>query len=369
MAVSDVAAFWSYSHEDDEHDGGAIVKLAESLSDEFALVTGQALTLFVDRTGISWGEEWRRRIDDALSSTTFFVPVITPRYFTRAECRRELLEFSSQAQSLGVSELILPIRYAKVKDLSDQNPDEAVALVARMQYVDWTELRLRGPSSTEYRTAVNALAMRFAEMAEVIADKQLSGELDEINKPEDDELGLIDLFDKINAIFPAWIKAVEDNQVNTVQSEAVFKIYYERIRKAKKSGTASAEFALLQRLASDQIPIAERELKVARIYAAKTIELDPLILSAARIGQDHPSDEALFSDVHTAVIAAQKSYRDSDARIEAGITISAEEWTAKRAHVSRTMRRLAQIYALHGQAVDEANHILDNWVDHLRWLD
>jgi hypothetical protein len=40
-AMSDRAqGFWSYVHEDDENEGGRIRRLAESLRNEYALMTG-----------------------------------------------------------------------------------------------------------------------------------------------------------------------------------------------------------------------------------------------------------------------------------------------------------------------------------------
>ena len=369
MTVSDVAAFWSYSHEDDELDRGAIVELAKNLCNEFSLVTGGALTLFIDRAGISWGDEWRQRVDGALTNTTFFIPIVTPRYFARLECRRELLKFSSQAQSLGVSELLLPIRYAKVKDLTEQNPDEAIALVARKQYVDWTGLRLQGSSSPEYRTAVNALAIRLAEVADVITQKQLSEELREVRKPDSDELGLMDLFERINAALPEWKDSVDSSKVSLAQSEATFDVYIERIAKAKRSGSASSQFALMQRLAIDQIPIAEHGLKMAQIYAAKTLELDPLVLSAARIGASYPSEKEVFADLHSAIMTAYGNYLEDLSILDSPSRVNAAVWTAERAHVSRTMRKLTQILALHTRTVNETNQIIVNWVEQFRWLD
>lgn len=47
MAASRVAAFWSYAHEDDELDGGGVLKLAERLRSEFALITGEDLTFLL----------------------------------------------------------------------------------------------------------------------------------------------------------------------------------------------------------------------------------------------------------------------------------------------------------------------------------
>lgn len=199
------------------------MELAENLRKEFALVTGEALALFIDRAGIGWGDEWRRRIDSALAETTFFIPIITPRYFTRSECRRELLDFTTHAQSLGVSELILPIRYAKVNDLTEQNPDEAIALVARMQYVDWTRTRLAGSSAPEYRVAINNLAVRLAEVATVIVETQLSEELQEANTSGDNEPGLVDLFNQVSRILPEWVDANNANEIIVAQFEATWK--------------------------------------------------------------------------------------------------------------------------------------------------
>jgi hypothetical protein len=367
MAVAGVAAFWSYSHEDNELDSGGIVELAESLRREFALVTGETLTLFVDRTAIGWGDEWRRRIDGALAETTFFIPIITPRYFSRDECRRELLEFNAQAQSLGISELILPIRYAKVNDFTEQNADEAISLVARMQYVDWAQLRLKDSSSAEYRTAVNALASRLAEVANVITERQLSDEIKEAGSSESTEPGLAEIFDQISEILPEWIESMEDSQVNTAQFKATWLIYDERLKRAERSGPPSAKFAILQRLAVDELPIAERDLRIARTYAAKTIELDPLVLAAARIGAAHSSEKSIFADLHAGVKLSQKNRADELNRRTSQISASA--WARQRAHVSRTMRKLADIWTLYDRTIVEANQIVDKWAEELEWLE
>jgi len=80
MAGLGAAGFWSYARADDEAESGRIVALARHLQEEYALLTGDALDLFVDRD-LAWGEEWRSRIDEALAGVTFFIPVVTPRFF------------------------------------------------------------------------------------------------------------------------------------------------------------------------------------------------------------------------------------------------------------------------------------------------
>ena len=75
--------FLSYSHLDDEADGGRIRRLATKIQAEYRVLTGEQLEIFVDRNDLKWGQKWRERIDGALQSTTFFIPVLSPS-FSRA---------------------------------------------------------------------------------------------------------------------------------------------------------------------------------------------------------------------------------------------------------------------------------------------
>jgi hypothetical protein len=46
-------------HEDNELDGGNILGLPRLIGQEYDLLSGEPLELFIDRDGIAWGEEWR----------------------------------------------------------------------------------------------------------------------------------------------------------------------------------------------------------------------------------------------------------------------------------------------------------------------
>jgi hypothetical protein len=164
------AGFWSYARADNQLDGGAILELASLIGEEYNLLTGEPLELFVDRDNITWQQEWRERIGSSLTEITFFIPIITPRYFRTPECRRELLEFAARAMSLGVRELLLPILYVETQDLSPESGDEAVTLVANAQYVDWRAVRLWAPDSRDYRVAVNSLAQRLLDIARNVTE-------------------------------------------------------------------------------------------------------------------------------------------------------------------------------------------------------
>lgn len=163
--MAGIAGFWSYTHDDDQHEGGRITQLAEDIRAEFEMLTGESLQIFVDRDSLEWGDAWQSRIDAALRETTFFFPVVTPRYFTSDSCRAELFKFAGYARALHATELLMPLYYVDVADFGTHSPDEAVALIANSQYRDWREQRFLPASSVEYRKAVNEAAKAIASKA------------------------------------------------------------------------------------------------------------------------------------------------------------------------------------------------------------
>lgn len=165
------AGFWSYAHKDDVAEDGRILRLCERIKNEFSLLTGRDIEFFVDREAIAWGDKWRATIDDALTETTFFVPIVTPRFVASDECRRELVAFSENSKARGVPELLFPVLYVAVDDLSEESNDEVKVAIARTQYVSFTELRLIAEDSSEYRMKVNEMALRLISIANQIASK------------------------------------------------------------------------------------------------------------------------------------------------------------------------------------------------------
>ncbi|MCA5923795.1 toll/interleukin-1 receptor domain-containing protein [Curtobacterium oceanosedimentum] len=176
--MAQIDGFWSYVHVDDDAESGRIADLARDVAAQFEMLTGEAINLFLDRDNLTWGDDWRPKIDDGLSSIAFFIPVITPRYFKSAECRRELNFFARNAEKLGVKELVLPILYVDFPGLhEDPQTDDLMALVARFQWVDWTSLRFADRQSGDYKRAVSGLAERLVA-ANAAADQAVaSGEV------------------------------------------------------------------------------------------------------------------------------------------------------------------------------------------------
>ena len=64
--MAEIEGFWSYVHNDDESEGGRIARLARDVSSQFEMITGDKISLFLDRDALAWGEEWRNKIDLAI---------------------------------------------------------------------------------------------------------------------------------------------------------------------------------------------------------------------------------------------------------------------------------------------------------------
>lgn len=67
-------AFLSYAHEDNEREGGRILRLAKFIENEFQTLTGTKISIFTDKAEIKWGQDFRAQLDEALQETTFSFP-------------------------------------------------------------------------------------------------------------------------------------------------------------------------------------------------------------------------------------------------------------------------------------------------------
>jgi TIR domain len=203
--------FWSYVHADDQAEGERISRLARDVAAQFEMLTGEPLALLLDRDAIKWGEVWRDKIDSSLASVAFFIPVLTPRYFMSAECRRELQFFARQATRLGIKELVLPLLYVDVPSLHDETAgDDLIRLVRTFQWEDWRELRFFDVAAEGYRRGVAELAARLVEANRQLekADRTaiaLQAD-DSLRRAVDDSPGFLDQIATAEETLPGWWK-------------------------------------------------------------------------------------------------------------------------------------------------------------------
>jgi F-box protein 11 len=176
-------AFMSYSHFDDEHDGGALTTFCQRLSGEVRVYTGENFLIFQDRKDIKWGHAWRTQVDESLNSATFIIPIITPNFFKSIECRKELEKFLEREKDLGREDLILPVYYIETPLLKDgvrRKNDKLAQIINKRQYVDWRELRFEPFDSSVARKKMASLAVQIRDALEEVVSP--SPKIDEPKK-------------------------------------------------------------------------------------------------------------------------------------------------------------------------------------------
>jgi signal transduction histidine kinase len=333
------SGFWSYAHDDNESEQNRIRRLAKDVEHEYELLTGgEKLELFLDDAKLKWGDDWQLKIQEALQATVFFIPIITPRYFRRPECRKELLAFAGQAESLGLNELLLPIYYVDVPGFDKDSPDKAVALVARRQREDWRQLRLEDPHTAEYRKGVNKLAKRLVGIAAetetrttppaaeaeagggeaevVIEEEEPEPEPAEPPSPSSNEAGTLDQMAAVEVSFPKITDVMNEigqdlTELNGFTEEAA----RELTESDQKDRGFRGRLAVANRLATRLAPLAERIQGRAAEYVSLLTEMDPGMLTMIRLASEDPESteqaEEFFGSIRDLVSASQETMKQS----------------------------------------------------------
>jgi hypothetical protein len=354
--MESTAGFWSYAREDDEQDDGRVRELAEAVKREYSLITGEELQLFVDRD-IEWGEEWKRRIDDALAVTTFFIPVITPRYFQRDACRRELLTFAGHAKSLGREDLLMSIYYVSVPGLMDeeQTDDEAVSLVSSMQWDDWRELRLEAKDSSEYRRRVNKLARRLAAIKRADTDRDEPPIGSVVATSDDEEPGVLELVAEAEEAFPRFNGVLEELTREITAMGGKSDLWGPRVEKVSGRGAAALLFAF-RGFAEDIDPHSKRVEELGRQYVAELVTIDPAILSLLRLAETGGWDE---DDILTLIEGIHELHKTSTSSLESLRTMEAT--IDEISGLSKDLRKTLKQVQAGLRNIADAQAVIDEW--------
>lgn len=289
--VTRPTGFVSYVHKDDGDSKGRVLNLIREIEAEFSLLTGEDLEIFVDRSSIEWGDKWRARIDSALQDTTFFIPIVTPRFFKSQECRNELLKFAVLARSLDAEELILPILFVNVDGLDEDSDDEAISLVARTQYFDWRELRLSDEDSAEYRQAVNSCAKRLADVSAAYAARQTVLPPTATSEQDDDwdetQPGMMDLVAAVELKLPHWNESITRLPKPTqVIGELVGKAG-EKMKAGDAEGKTLGYRILVARDLSEELKEPTSELQqIGEDYVATLMDIDPGVRAVIALAEE-----------------------------------------------------------------------------------
>jgi hypothetical protein len=255
-------------------------------------LTGGELTLFLDEDKIEWGDDLRDRIDKAIAETTFFIPIITARYFQSDECRKELIAFSQRATIKKASSLLLPIYYTDVPELSAQDgpTNSTMRLVKEHKWEDWRSLCLEDISSAEYRKGVRHLAERLVGVVRDLTGEQGSPAIAQsetstsstasaqVADAEDEEPGLVELLAEGEEAMPEWTKIIgaaspEIEQIGNLAGEAAEQMTVSDA----KGGGASGRLKITIGLAEKLKPHADAILTLGQANAAIMVKVGPAI--------------------------------------------------------------------------------------------
>jgi len=161
------AAFMCYVRKDNTN--GYLSKLREKLEQQVSDLLGDDFDIFQDSNDINWGQNWKQRIEESIDETTFFVPILSPRFLKSKNCREELSAFLEREKELHRKDLILPIYYIdnpmmnKPETITD---DELAKTIAAHQFVDWRKLKHESFESTEVKKMIEKLAIQIRDALE-----------------------------------------------------------------------------------------------------------------------------------------------------------------------------------------------------------
>ena len=365
MATS--AGFWSYVHADDEAEGSRISRLARDVSDQFRMLTGEPLDLFLDKDAIKWGDEWKGKVDSSLASVAFFIPVLTPRYFMSPECRRELQFFARRARSLGLKELVLPLLYLDVPGLGDDAPqDDLMALVRAFQWEDWQELRFAETSAGEYRRAVAKLAARLVEANRQVERVDIAGRDDQfeegISEGGDESPGLVDRIAAAEEALPKLVETItaigkDIERIGQTMQEATADIK----RNDSQAGRFGVRLLVAKKVTRQLTDPVERIRSFGAEFASQLHEVDQgfraIIEHAAAEVQREPNSKAavceFFGAVRTMSAAAHEGLGSTQGMIDA---------IAPLEKMSRDLRPVLRRLRQGLTAMLEAREVSDEWV-------
>jgi TIR domain len=138
-----------------------------------------------DKQDIAWGAPWDPAVDELIDRSWVFIPIMTPLYFERFECRRELTRFADRQKKLGRTDLILPVRFIEFEDeeyspATDTRDPEVMSpltswnFLRSPDYSDWTAHRL-SPDSRKARGELDAWARHIRDRVRSLRSPARSG--------------------------------------------------------------------------------------------------------------------------------------------------------------------------------------------------
>lgn len=161
----DATVLFSFVAQDDVTERGRILQFAHDLVDTYSFLYGGELRLIIDKTHALWA---------APVGPTFFVAAVTPRYLRDAQCRRDVLAFTSStnpsATKASTPTVLIPLNWVNTAQMdavantapaAEPTADPVRLALQPPVLADMGELRLIAPNTAEYRGAMEKLAAQL----------------------------------------------------------------------------------------------------------------------------------------------------------------------------------------------------------------
>lgn len=365
--------FWSYAHADDENSGGQVLRLARHLAAEFRLLTGTDLTLFVDRESLEWGDEWRKKVDTSIHGTTFFIPIITPTYFQREECRRELLLFHQKSSASDLQELLLPIIFAPI-NFDEESDDEVLAIVSKRQGEPFFDIRLEDENSSVYRKAIHKLATRLKTVSESVEERAELTDIPVSSITEattdqlelDEEPGFLDLIaEMLDDVLPAWAAAIESLAFDLEAIETTLGEHQPNLTRANGAQTMGPRIVAMRNAALALEAPTIKFLEHAKRYKALTAQIGRGITASAEMALMSGDEEEIQKGIDTAesIVELQATLDEAMQAADPLLSVMRDMGRA-----SRDMRPPTKRIAEGITVISDSRTLYGQWVDTLTSL-
>jgi hypothetical protein len=160
-------AFFSYARHDDKAVNGLLSKIRENLEVEVRVRAGnEDLEVFQDTDDIDPGDIWETKLREAIDNSAFFIPVITPFYFTRQACRKELETWLTNYRSDSERKKIVPIKFLPlVSSTGNGSPNDKLRKdIEKIQHIDFQPFRSNRTLKGRISIEISRLADRIVQL-------------------------------------------------------------------------------------------------------------------------------------------------------------------------------------------------------------
>lgn len=245
--------FWSYARADDEKTHGAVSTLMQRICDEYQVTTGNKLGVFQDVKDIAWGNNWGQVIENNLTSTVFFIPILSPTYLRRSNCVNELGTAIATLREAGIEDGIFPILFADIGSALNNFPDQQIKqFISNHQYVDCSHIRRLSPDSPEYISKVGEIVDDMVAMQPLLDNNQNILDSRVAENRGDDSLGLLEKISMLEESAPAMEEISQQFNIDTKEIADLFVGSTEEINAiATGPRTTATKIMICKKLAHD----------------------------------------------------------------------------------------------------------------------